>query len=180
MMRGHKIELRPLRHGDIAIINRWRNDVRSKELLVLHPYPVSYEQDLEWFDKLFRHPDDRFIYFTVEHLESGQPVGYCNLRNVNLVHRHAELGIFIQQEHSRSGFGMEVLHLLVSYAFRYLNLRRIYIHVLSSNTPALAFFKAFGFREEGRLRNHVSFRGIERDMVIMGILAEEYHGPETT
>ncbi len=180
MMQSKQVKLRALQRDDIADINRWRNDVRTKELLVLHPYPVSYEQDLEWFDKLVRHPDDRQVYFAVEKLDGGQLIGYCTLRNVNLVHRHAELGIFVEKEHAHNGYGMEVLNLLVTYAFHYLNLRRIFIHVLSSNAPALDFFKAFGFKEEGRLRKHVSYRGIEQDLVIMGIFTDEYRERETS
>ncbi len=174
MIDSNSVTLRPLQRDDIPSINSWRNDFQTKELLNLHPFPVSLEQDLDWFDSLVAKPDDRSVYFAIERKDEAQLIGYCNLRDVNLVHRHAELGIFLDRKHARNGFGTEVLRSLVSYAFRYLNLERIYINVLSINEAALKFFAAFGFTEEGRMRSHVCVGNSRNDIVIMGLLAGEY------
>ena len=64
--------------------------------------------------------------------------------------------------------------MLVDYAFRSRNLRRVHLQTLASNTAALASYRAVGFMEEGRLREHAWVEGAYEDIVLMGVLRSEW------
>ena len=56
------------------------------------------------------------------------------------------------------------------------NLRRIWLNVNSDNERAVRSYKAVGFVEEGRQRQHVWSNGRYIDLVCMGLLREEWNG----
>jgi RimJ/RimL family protein N-acetyltransferase len=53
-------------------------------------------------------------------------------------------------------------------------MRRVYLNVNSTNERAMRAYRACGFVEEGRLRQHVWSDGAYIDLVYMGILREEW------
>jgi RimJ/RimL family protein N-acetyltransferase len=61
--------------------------------------------------------------------------------------------------------------LLLDYAFRLKNLRRVWLEVLASNERAI---RSCGFVEEGRMHEHVWLDGRYLDNVLMGILGDEW------
>ena len=61
------------------------------------------------------------------------------------------------------GYGREVVKLLLDYGFRYLGARRIVLTTHAKNERAIRCFGACGFVEEGRPRQVVRLREIERE-----------------
>jgi RimJ/RimL family protein N-acetyltransferase len=53
-------------------------------------------------------------------------------------------------------------------------MRRVYLTVNGTNERAMRAYRACGFVEEGRLRQHVWSDGAYIDLVYMGILREEW------
>ena len=64
----------------------------------------------------------------------------------------------------------EAVGLLVEYGFTKLNLRRVYLRVHARNERAIRAYRACGFVEEGRLRQHVWSDGAYDDLLYMAIL----------
>ena len=64
--------------------------------------------------------------------------------------------------------------LLLDYAFRLRNLRRVWLEVYADNERGIRAYKSCDFVEEGRMREHVWLEGRYVDNVIMGILREEW------
>ncbi len=64
----------------------------------------------------------------------------------------AEFGIVIDPSHQRRGFGKRAVSLALAFAFRETPTHRVWAGVLGNNVPALRFFEAAGFVEEGRAR----------------------------
>lgn len=46
--------------------------------------------------------------------------------------------------------------------------------IIAGNEASLALMRRLGFTEEGRLREHVFFAGRHHDLVLMGLLADEF------
>ena len=76
-------------------------------------------------------------------------------------------------EDRRKGFGTDATRLLLSYAFQDLNLRRVYLHVLSDNHQAIRVYEEVGFKLEGTLKQHCFIGGRYKDLLIMSILKGE-------
>ena len=71
------------------------------------------------------------------------------------------------------GYGREAVQLLVDYGFRHHNLHKVWLEVHGRNQRAIRAYRACGFVEEGRLRQHVWSDGAYDDLVIMGVLRPE-------
>ena len=72
------------------------------------------------------------------------------------------------------GYGRDALRTLLDYAFRLRNFRRVHLTVNSTNERAMRAYRACGFVEEGRLRQHVWSDGCYIDLVHMGLLRDEW------
>lgn len=69
-----------------------------------------------------------------------------------------------------------VLRVLLGYAFRSRNLRRVHLQALASNGPALRAYLAVGFVEKGRRREHAWVEGAYDDVVLLSVLRSEWPG----
>ena len=72
------------------------------------------------------------------------------------------------------GVGKACTAFAVDYAFTQLNLRRVYLEVLATNERAASLYRKLGFKEEGRLRQHQFKNGAHVDVLVMGVLRDEW------
>ena len=72
------------------------------------------------------------------------------------------------------GYGSEAISLLLDYAFRYRNLRRVWLKVHGQNQRAQRTYRRLGFIKEGELRSHVYSNGSYDSLLLMGILRSEW------
>ena len=85
------------------------------------------------------------------------------------------MGIVIGKPQSLSkGLGTEAIGLFLKVCFEELALHRVGLRVLRSNNRGIRCYEKCGFREEGALRDWHFSRGSWHDLVLMGILEEEY------
>lgn len=97
------------------------------------------------------------------------------MHHINTIHRSVELQIRLGDISKRGlGYGTKATNLLLNFAFNDLNLYRVYLHVLSSNLIAIRLYKKVGFVHEGTLRKAAFINGNYLDLLMMGILREEY------
>ena len=174
MLIGERVTLRSPEREDIEILWRFWNDLEV-ELAGAGdpPLPVSLQRLQERFEREARERPPDKIDFVIE--ADGACIGLCQLFNFDAAARHCELGIAIgAREYWGRGYGREAVGLLLDYAFRIRNLRRVWLEVNAANGRAIRAYAACGFLEEGRMREHVWLAGRYVDYVIMGILREEW------
>jgi RimJ/RimL family protein N-acetyltransferase len=107
--------------------------------------------------------------------DGGIPIGNINLHRVDVKNQHAYFGILIgEKEHWCKGCGTEATRLLLGYAFNQMNLQRITSHVFAFNERSVAMHKKAGFTEEGRMRKAMFKHGEFKDVVVFGVLREEW------
>jgi RimJ/RimL family protein N-acetyltransferase len=108
-------------------------------------------------------------------VEQDAHIGNIYLRDIDFISGRGELHILIGEPGERGkGYGSGAVRLLVDYAVKDLGLKRVWLNVLADNKPAIRLYEIIGFKIEGRLRNHVFKAGKFRDLLVMGILAEDY------
>jgi RimJ/RimL family protein N-acetyltransferase len=94
---------------------------------------------------------------------------------VNATAHNCELGITIgDKDYWGRGYGRESIHLLVQYAFEHHNYHKVWLRVHAFNERAVRAYRACGFIEEGRLRAHVWSNGRYDDLLVMGLLREDW------
>lgn len=172
MHKGKHIALAPIKNNDLAALFQWINE-RQQVLFNSSYKPVTEKQHLAWFDALQDRHDG--VIFGIRLLEKDLLIGSCQLLHIHPIHRNAELQIRLGEVSYRGkGYGTEAVQLLLSHAFSDINLERVYLHVFAENHNAIAVYKKTGFIQEGILRKAAYINGLYQDILIMGILKEEF------
>jgi RimJ/RimL family protein N-acetyltransferase len=174
MLKGQKVTLRAMTRSDMERLCTFNNDVEV-ELAGGGdpPYPQSLERLLAEFDGEAAKGGRNGTQFAIE--ADGVFIGQCALFRFDDVAHTCELGIAIgDRGYWGKGFGSDAVRVLLDYAFRLRNLRKVYLTVNGTNMRAIRAYEKCGFREEGRLREQVWSNGAYIDLVQMGILRREW------
>lgn len=183
MLKSTKIALSPISLDDLPDLYAWIND--RDQVLMNKPYsPIHEGQQRDWFDAIHHRND--VIIFGIRLLKSaeashdsvlglGPLIGSCQLHSINYVYRAAELQIRIGDTSAQSiGCGTQATRLLLDFAFKDLNLHRVYLHVFANNELAIRMYEKIGFIHEGVMRKMAHIDEVYIDVLLMGILREEY------
>ncbi|MDQ3751935.1 MAG: GNAT family N-acetyltransferase [Actinomycetota bacterium] len=175
MLKGNKVLLRPVTEDDLETIWPWDSDI---DLVALAddepPLPRSFESFREQLKKIMAKPEEVAL-FAIE--ADGSLIGTCSLFHFDVTAHNVELGIFIgDRSYWGRGYGREAIGLLLEYAFRFRNQRKVYLGTFDDNERAIRSYRACGFVEEGRLREHSWVDGRYKDLVHMGIMRSEWAG----
>ena len=174
MLQGEKVLLRAIQRADLERLCQFNNDL-AVELAGGGdpPMPQSLDRlEAEFNEQVGRGGRDN-AGFAIE--ADGKFIGQCALFNFNETAHTAELGIAIgDREYWGKGYGRGAVGLLLNYAFRYRNLYKVHLNVHARNERGIRAYRACGFVEEGRLRQHVWSDGAYDDLVIMGVLRSEW------
>lgn len=107
--------------------------------------------------------------------EPQRPIGIAGLYAIDRHNGIAELGVTIgDREHWGTGAGFDAHLALLDYGFDHCRLQRIYGQVKSDNAGVLRLCRRLGMTQEGVLRRHRWKSGGHVDLIMFGILAEEY------
>lgn len=172
VLRSDLVVLAPLTRADSAQLFQWINE-RDDVVLSAAYKPITDVHHQAWLERILARKD--VFIFGIRDARTDVLLGSCQLHSVNRVHRRAELQIRIGSRSERGkGFGRDATRLLLQFAFDDLNLERVSLHVFSTNEPAIKMYERVGFAREGVLRHGAYVNGAYVDVIIMGILKQEY------
>ncbi|MGI6297643.1 MAG: GNAT family N-acetyltransferase [Saccharofermentanales bacterium] len=105
----------------------------------------------------------------------GKIVGESVINEVDTDNMSAcfRIGIFDRKNFGR-GIGTEAIKMTLKFGFEELNLHRIELEVFSFNERGYRAYKRVGFEEEGIKRKAVFIEGKYHDIIVMGILRDEF------
>nr|BFD80674.1 hypothetical protein StreXyl84_00750 [Streptomyces sp. Xyl84] len=110
----------------------------------------------------------------VEATATGELVGTIGSHRTGVRSGWFEVDVTISAGHRRKGYASEAVVLLLRFMFAERRYHKCLAAVLAGNEASLALFRGLGFTEEGRLREHVFFAGRHHDLVMMGMLVNEF------
>ena len=170
---GEKVVLKVIEEKDLDKIFLWKNDYNLSLLIKSHPLPSARYEVEEWFRK--NQSDKNQVLLGIYELESKKILGIVRLMFIDWISSTAEFGIFIGNEEDRNkGIGKETIKLALDFSFKDLKFNRIFLKVIESNHKAIEVYKSFGFIKEGLLREHFWCNNKYNDLVIMGLLKNDY------
>lgn len=171
MLRSERVTLRPIERDDVPTLHRLRQHVDLYLLANERWNPTSLAKMERDFEK--RLEEEESSWFVVE--ADGRVLGTAGLHSINRVAGTAAVGItLLDRERIGKGYGREAVRLLLEWGFRMQGLRRIWLEALASNTRAVRAYEACGFAREGLLRAHDFYDGGYHDVVLMGLLRDEW------
>jgi [ribosomal protein S5]-alanine N-acetyltransferase len=165
------IELRALVLSDIEAILEWALD---QEFCLANGwrFPNNQEKLRAHWTKIITEPRDDFQRFAID--DRGSIVGYADLAMIDWQEQRASFGIALARENWGKGIAAIAGKLMLEHAFVTLNLKRIVAEVHASNERSLRLMARLGFMREGVLRQHETYRGQKQDVILFGLLRNEY------
>lgn len=119
--------------------------------------------------------DDTSQLMVVLLKSTDQPVGVCELLNIDWMNRTCLLNLHLEDKANVVGVhGYTVLQLVLEYAFKRLGLYKISIDILLEDSISTALFKQLGFKIEVRKRKHAFIGGEYKTVLEMSLLKHEF------
>ena len=175
VLEGDGVCLRPLSEDDVPLLTRWMFEPDVLHWLQLSEDPPGLRTEKAVRERLDRMRADPFTETWRIDTAEGRPVGQIELVEIHPLQRRAEMHLLVgEKDVWGRGYGARAVRRLLGHAFEDLGLRRVFAMADGDNARVIRLFEGCGFAREGLLRRHRLRHGRPTDMVIMGILEEEY------
>ncbi|WP_079508881.1 GNAT family N-acetyltransferase [Mesobacillus jeotgali] len=170
-----KVQLRELTPNDAEDRFIWSLDKEvTKHLNMPDKYPpFSRDETQKWIEMCIAKSNgyEQKAIMT----EDGVHIGWVDLKNIDRLNRHAELGIAIgDKRYWGKGYGLSAMKQMLIWGFKELELNKIWLRVESDNQKAIKSYKKIGYIEEGILREDRLRNGEFVDRLRMSILKSEF------
>jgi len=175
MLTGQKVILRPVKRSDIQYFLKWFNDPEVTQYLAMY-LPMTEMAEEKWIEELGARANTD-VLFVIEAIEDdvNKAIGSMGLHGISPKDHFATFGIAIgEKDYWSKGYGTEAAQLIIKYGFEQLNLHRVSSSAFSFNERSLRLHRKVGFQEEGRQREALFKNGEYHDLVVFGLLREEW------
>lgn len=163
------IRLRRLNKKDVPFMLEWMHDEETKKYFQTDFASMTVE-DIENFIEFSI--DEKTQNFAIVDDVDDEYLGTVSLKNINYKNKNAEYAISTRKKCRGTGINIEATKQLLDYAFKELNLNKVYLNVLSNNMRAINFYKKIGFKYEGTAKCHVLIDNEYLDLEWYGIINE--------
>lgn len=169
---GNLLRLASPIEDDQTLFASWTQD--DDYMRMLDDDPVRPQSPAN-FASFAEATDDNNFYFHLRALAEDTVIGFVVLFNIKWSNQSAEMAIGIgDKSYHGKGYGQDALKLILNYAFNELNLHRVSLTVMDYNTPAIKAYERVGFVQEGIHRQAVQRQGKRYDLLLYGILRDEF------
>jgi RimJ/RimL family protein N-acetyltransferase len=170
---GERVRLRAVEADDWGALMRLSEEEQRFGDLVQAPRSAE-----AWREKARRlgegEPSGDHLTLVVEALDTGEAVGTTGWHAADPVAGSFEYGVTIGADHRRKGYASEAVTLLLRFMFAERRHHRCQAQILAYNEGSLVLHRRLGFTEEGRRRDAAFAEGRHHDIVVMGMLADEF------
>jgi RimJ/RimL family protein N-acetyltransferase len=173
-LRGELVYLRPAEREDLPRFVRWFADAETtRHLMARAPFSLPMEE--HWFEQMVAEQGKTTYHFVICRLADDEPIGTAGLHDLDFVNGKAEFGISIGEKGEwNKGYGTDALNAICDFGFGELRLERIELQVYAPNARAQRSYEKAGFVLEGTLRHRHFAQGRHEDVLIMGLLRDEW------
>ncbi len=174
LFRGKLVRLAPSTRDDAEVFARWSQDADyMRNLDTDYARPFSAESYIERFNPGHEGPNS--VAFHLRTVEDDRLIGFVALHSIEWNNQAGLLAIGIGEPDYRGrGYGADALRLVLRYAFDELNLHRVGLDVIATNTQAIRAYERVGFKQEGIQREAVLRDGQRCGRIVMGVLRHEW------
>lgn len=179
LFEGRDIRFGPIDYEkDPDVESKWTHDSDFMRLYSIDPArPMSPAMVKKQYEKLEKEIEEskNAFYFAIRAREDDRLIGKAAIRFIEWSNGNGwlELGIGSADDR-RKGYGAQALQMLLRFAFAELNLYRVTARVQEYNAAAIALLKKFGFTEEVRRRQALERDGRRWDLLVFGLLKDEW------
>ena len=154
---------------------RWLRDIDVINTIGRDDYLLNTSKDeiFSYVNSILNSKNNCF--FAIYEKNSNKFIGTQKIGHINWKFGTADLGIMIGDKSCwQKGYASETITIAKNYAFDFLNLRKLTGGNASHNIAMSKIFINCGFSEEGRLRKQGRINGNYYDLILYGLLVEDY------
>ena len=164
---GEHIRLRAMEPEDLEVMYAIENDPQTWDItnfsvpyskFVLKQYIENSQCDMF---------ADRQLRMMIVRCKDETVVGTIDITDFAPMHARGAIGIAVRKEYQGNGYAKEALKLICDYAFGFLYLKQLIVHVTSDNEKSIRLFKSCGFKQCGLLREWWCVGGRYKDVILM-------------
>lgn len=159
--------VRPMTGEDLELVLSWRNHPEVRRFMYTS-HEIGEDEHRAWFDRARANPAITLLIYE----RDGEPRGFVNITR-SRAETVADWGFYLAPE-AEKGTGRKLGSQALAYAFDTLGLHKLCGQALGFNERSIAFHKALGFLEEGRLRDQHFDGAAYHDVVCFGLLVDEW------
>lgn len=150
-MKTNRVSLELISESDYPTLFKWRNSPDFREFV----HYIDSEVLFTDFVKEFQNNSKvRPFQYVIKKVKTGEPIGLIFTHTFSSINRYCFINIYINDENRIKGYGPESLSLLSVYLFEEKDIFKIYLESFEHNNPSLNAVRSFGFKEEGRFKEH--------------------------
>lgn len=174
MLKGTYVGLRAIKKEDLHQLLEWRN--RPEYRCYFREYrELSFEHQKKWHERVSSSETNNIMFSIVE-IDSNKLLGACGLCHIDWINRSADFSIYIGTNniYIDNQFAFDSAKLILNYAFKELNLNRIWAEIYDFDEPKKNLFKDLEFTLEGNHRQTYWHDGKWFNSLFYGILSSEF------
>ena len=169
MIKGNRVNLRPISESDTDNIVRWRNKKIVQDNFIFRE-KFTPEMHNHWLNSKVK-SGEVIQYIMLD--EIGKPFGSVYYRDIDPISKTAEFGIFIgEEDHISKGYGQEAMRLFIDFGMNELGLMKIDLRVIESNDRAYHMYEKMGFKVISRQQQISQPSGEILKVVHMSLIAK--------
>ena len=175
MYEGEKVILRAFEKEDIKKFHKAFNNYELQKLLNPRTIlPITYEEEEKMINEFSQDKDKKFI-FSIVTKKDKKLIGSCSCEQMDHKNRTAIGGIAIMNKKDwGKGYGSDAIKVFLNIMFNEVNMRKLTYYTYSYNERALECYKKIGFKEEGRLKEHIYREGKYHDVIFMSFFKKDF------
>ncbi|ERJ39687.1 Spermidine N1-acetyltransferase [Burkholderia sp. AU4i] len=164
------LALRPLERQDLRFVHELNNDAKIMRYWFEEPYETFSELSQLYDRHVHDQRERRFVAVDAQ----GELVGLVELIELDYIHRRGEFQIIIAPQCQGRGYAGQATRLAIEYAFKVLNMRKLYLIVDTSNAAAIHVYEKCGFQHEAELKEEFFGNGAYHNAYRMCIFQRDY------
>ncbi|GAA0134608.1 GNAT family protein [Paenibacillus sp. YSY-4.3] len=176
VIESERLRLRRMERSDAERMFLFWSDPEVVKYMNIPPF-ASVEDTLEMIQLLngLSESEDT-LRWGIELKEEGQLIGSCgfNVWELSGAYR-GEIGYDLGSEYWGFGYMSEAMRMLLPYGYQTIGLNRIEALVDPRNAASRRLLQAFGFAEEGLLRQYQKTEEGFVDLLMFSLLRQEYY-----
>jgi RimJ/RimL family protein N-acetyltransferase len=179
LFEGEDIRFGPVDYDkDPEVEAKWTHSAEFMRLYDVNPArPLSAALVKKHYEKLEKsmEEDRNFYHFMIRARADDHLIGKAEIQRIEWTNSHGQIRLGIGAAEDRcKGYGTQALRMLLRFAFAELNLFRLSAYVPEYNEGAIALLKRFRFVEEVRRRQALERDGRRWDLLVFGLLKDEW------
>lgn len=163
---------------DAKAISTLGNHYEIADTMISMPSPFLETDAMRWIKNSAESKrDDAFL---IKNSETGELMGAANLRDIDTIHKLAEVSFWLSPPFWGGGHASASLNRLLEVGFVNHGLNRLYGYHMVTNPASGRVMQKAGFRKEGTLRQRVFKGGKFEDVQIWSILKNDWKNSAKT